>query len=100
MKEVVLIFPDVQSMADFIIKEKISNAEADSFEQTVIGAVSEDQIDIAKEVYGAMLKAVLSWVFISSRIPLKLIRGLSQYCCYIGADEKLLSATDNDPVIL
>ena len=62
MKEVVLIFPDVQSMADFIVREQISNAEADSFEQTIIGAVSEDQIDIAKEVYGAMLKAVLSWV--------------------------------------
>jgi len=60
MKEVVLIFPDVQSMADFIIAEKISKAEADSFEQTVIGAVSEDQIEVAKQVYGAMLKTVLS----------------------------------------
>jgi len=60
MKEVVLIFPDVQSMADFVIAEKISSAETDSFEQTVIGTVSDDQIEIAKEVYGAMLKAVLS----------------------------------------
>jgi hypothetical protein len=60
MKEVVLIFPDVQSMADFIVAEKISKAEADSFEQTVIGVVSDDQIEIAKQVYGAMLKTVLS----------------------------------------
>lgn len=47
-------------MADFIISEKISRAEADSFEQTVIAPVTEDQIEIAREVYGAMLKAVLS----------------------------------------
>jgi len=47
-------------MADFIIAEKVSRAEADSFEQTVIAAVTDDQIEIAKEVYGAMLKAVLS----------------------------------------
>jgi len=60
MKEVVLIFPDVQSMADFIIGEKISRAEADSFEQTVVAAVTDEQIEIAKEAYGAMLKAVLS----------------------------------------
>ena len=38
----------------------ISRAEADSFEQTVIAPVTEDQIEIAREVYGAMLKAVLS----------------------------------------
>ena len=56
MKEVKLIFPDTRSMADFITKQEIGNAEVNSREQTVIVALPDHQIALAETVYGAILK--------------------------------------------
>jgi hypothetical protein len=57
MKKVVLRFPDHLSIADFVLAQKPKNAEVNSLEQTVIASLNDSDIEIAKEVYGAILRA-------------------------------------------
>lgn len=57
MKKVVLLFPDISSMADFIMNEKVGNAEANTFEQTLIAIVTDKEIVTAQRIYGAIIKA-------------------------------------------
>jgi hypothetical protein len=59
MKEVKLIFPDTRSMADFITKQDIGNAEVNSREQTVIAALPDNKIALAETMYGAILKKMI-----------------------------------------
>ena len=60
MKQAVLIFPDTSAMADFLVKEKISNAHVDSIEQTVTSKFTDKQISTAEKLYNAMLKKTIS----------------------------------------
>jgi hypothetical protein len=60
MKKVVLLFPDTTSLADFIMSERINNAEVNSFEQTLVAPMIDTQITKAETVYGAILKAMIS----------------------------------------
>ena len=60
MKQVVLLFPDTAAIADFLIKEKISNAQVDSIEQTVTSKFTNKQISTAEKIYKAMLKKTTS----------------------------------------
>jgi hypothetical protein len=60
MKQVVLIFPDTSAIADFIVKEKISNAEINSIEQTVISTLTDKQIIDAETIYKAMVKKMIT----------------------------------------
>ena len=60
MKRVVLIFPDTTTIADFIVKQKVSNAQVDSIEQTLTSSLSDKQIAIAETVYKAMVKKLTS----------------------------------------
>ena len=59
MKKVVLLFPNTTSIADFILSERVSNAEVNSFEQTLIASMDDKQIAKAETVYGAILKAMM-----------------------------------------
>ena len=56
MKEVKLIFPDNKSMADFLVREKVNNAEVDSNEQMLTAVMPDNKIVAAETLYGAILK--------------------------------------------
>jgi len=60
MKQSVLIFPVTSAMADFLVREKISNADVDSIEQTVTSTFTDKQISTAEKLYNAMLKKTTS----------------------------------------
>ena len=60
MKQSVLIFPDTSAIADFLVREKISNADVDSIEQTVTSTFTDKQISTAEKLYNAMLKKTIS----------------------------------------
>ena len=55
MKKVLLLFPDSVSMSDFIILTKISHAEVNSKERSLITFLEEDEIINACTKYGALL---------------------------------------------
>jgi len=59
MKKALLLFPDSMSMADFLIKEKISHAEVNSNEQTLIAPLDDKQIVRAETVYSAIFKTMI-----------------------------------------
>jgi hypothetical protein len=56
MREVKLIFPDNSTMAEFVVKEKVNNAEVNSHEQILTAALEDDKILVAETMYGAILK--------------------------------------------
>jgi hypothetical protein len=60
MKRVVLIFTDTSSIAEFILRERVSNAEVDSYEQTLTAIINDSQIKVAEDEYKAILKAMIS----------------------------------------
>ena len=59
MKEVKLIFPDNLSMADFVLKEKVNNAEANSQEQILTAEMPHEKVVVAETLYGAILKKMV-----------------------------------------
>jgi hypothetical protein len=59
MKKIVMIFPDITSMANFIIREKIKGAEVNSFEKILAAPMNDKQIVSAETLYGAILKAII-----------------------------------------
>jgi hypothetical protein len=56
MKEVTLIFPDNSALAEFVVKEQVNNAEADSHEQELTALLPDNKITAAESIYGAILK--------------------------------------------
>jgi hypothetical protein len=56
MKEVTLIFPDNWALAEFLVKEQVNNAEADSHEQELTALLPDNKITAAESIYGAILK--------------------------------------------
>ena len=56
MKETVLTFPDIDSLADFIFEQNISNALVDTKEHKVEAILSDDQIVVASTYYSAELR--------------------------------------------
>jgi hypothetical protein len=59
MKKAVLFFPDNASMAEFVIKEKVKQAELNSSEQTLVADMEDEEIIKAETLYGAVLKAMI-----------------------------------------
>ena len=47
------------TMAEFIIKERLTNAEVNSIEQTLIAPMNDRQITAAETIYGAILKTII-----------------------------------------
>lgn len=56
MKEVQLIFPSNAKMAEFVLREKVHYAEANSREQMLTAIMPENKIVAAETLYGAILK--------------------------------------------
>lgn len=52
MKSVVVSFPDITIMAEFILRQKLSHVQTDSKAITITGILSDDQIAKAYTVYG------------------------------------------------
>jgi len=53
MKQALLLFPDVRSMTEFILKNRLSNIECDSKECAVSGVFTDKQLTITEGLYGA-----------------------------------------------
>jgi hypothetical protein len=56
MKKVLLIFPDTTSMADFIIRYRIGNAECNSIECSLLTMLTEREIMIATQNFQAYVQ--------------------------------------------
>ncbi|MFL5741895.1 MAG: hypothetical protein ACJ75B_16855 [Flavisolibacter sp.] len=58
MNKVVLAFPDAASMAEFILTEKITYAETNIAEHTLITVLTESQIEKACQQFDAVIKQI------------------------------------------
>ena len=56
MRKVVLIFPDVISIAEFVLNYKVAKIIIDSSEKRVTGIITEKHLEIAVKKYGARIK--------------------------------------------
>jgi hypothetical protein len=56
MRKVVLIFPDVISITDFILTYKVSKIIVDSSQKLLKGTISEAHLAIACKQFGARIK--------------------------------------------
>jgi hypothetical protein len=59
MRKVVLIFPDVISIAEFVLSYKVAKIIIDSSEKKLTGIISDKHLDIAVKQYGARIKESL-----------------------------------------
>jgi len=59
MQKVLLVFPDVTTMAEFVVKQQVNNAEVNSLEQTLVATIRDEQIEVAEKIYGAFLKSII-----------------------------------------
>jgi len=57
MKKAVLIFPEVTSMAEFILSQRISRAQSNSNDLTLTGVMTEQQIATARKQFKAKVKS-------------------------------------------
>jgi hypothetical protein len=55
MKKVTLLFPDHLTIADYILSEKVRDANVDFSQQTLTAALTEQDIEVALERYGAVV---------------------------------------------
>jgi hypothetical protein len=55
MKKVVLIFPDVRTMTEFVLRNKIAHAEVNTREVSLTSFLSENEIATACNWYNASL---------------------------------------------
>lgn len=62
MERVTLVFQDIQSIADFVLENGISNSEVYSSEYKLIALLSDEQISLACDNYNA--------VRLNKRIPI------------------------------
>jgi len=56
MRKVILIFPDVTSISEFLLTYKVSRAIVDSTEKKLKGIMSDKHLSIACRQYGAKIK--------------------------------------------
>jgi hypothetical protein len=55
MKKVTLLFPDHLTIADYILSEKVRDANVDFSQQTLTAALTEQDIEVAHARYGAVV---------------------------------------------
>jgi len=60
MKKIGMVFPDNTSMSNFIIREKITSAEVDPYQKTLVAPMNDKQMVIAETFYGATVKRTTS----------------------------------------
>ena len=56
MRKVILVFPDVISLTDFILTHKVSKIIIDSSQKMLKGTISESHLGIACKQYGARVR--------------------------------------------
>ena len=56
MEKVVLLFPNIVSISNFLLQYRIAGIEVNSLERSVIGCLTSDQIIVACNQYNAYLK--------------------------------------------
>lgn len=54
MNPVVLIFPDLETLSNFLLENKPSNVEVNSKEQSITSVLSDEDIIIAETEYNAL----------------------------------------------
>jgi hypothetical protein len=59
MRKVILLFPDLASIAEFLLTHKVSKSQVDSTQKTLSGIMAEKDVVIACEQYGARVKSVI-----------------------------------------
>jgi hypothetical protein len=55
MKKVILIFPSVSAIADFVIKQCVKGAQVIASENKLLANLSEKQMEIASDDYDAII---------------------------------------------
>ena len=60
MKKVTLIFPDVTTMAEFILIQRLSHIETDCKHYKLTGLLSSENITLAKKKYKAQVVSFTS----------------------------------------
>jgi hypothetical protein len=56
MRKVLLLFPDVISISDFVLTEKVSKVIIDSSRKTLKGIITEKQLQVACKEFNAKVK--------------------------------------------
>lgn len=56
MRKVILVFPDVTSIAEFLLNHKVSKTIIDSSQKTLKGIITDKALDAAVKQYGARIK--------------------------------------------
>jgi len=56
MRKVILIFPDVISLTEFVLSHKVSKTIIDSSQKTLKGIMSDKVLSVAVKEYGAKIK--------------------------------------------
>jgi hypothetical protein len=56
MRKVILVFPDVTSLCEFIMTNRVSKVLIDSSEKMLKGTLSEKHLSIACKQYGAKIR--------------------------------------------
>ena len=56
MESVLLIFPDVTSIMQFILEQNANGVEVNTLETSIMGELPHNKIDIAINKYGAFVK--------------------------------------------
>ena len=56
MRKVILFFPDVTTLSEFILTHKVSRVVIDSSEKMLKGTISNELLRVACKQYGARIK--------------------------------------------
>ena len=59
MRKVILIFPDIVSLTDFILTQKVSKVIVDSSQKLLKGTITESNLSIACKQYGAKIREAI-----------------------------------------
>ena len=60
MKKVILVFPDVTSMSEFLLLNKVSKAHTKTCDKELRGIVTDKVLTVASKEYGAKVKESVS----------------------------------------
>lgn len=56
MRKVILVFPNVTGLAEFLLSHKVSKTIIDSSQKTLKGIMNEKVLSVAVKQYGAKIK--------------------------------------------
>ena len=59
MRKVILIFPDIISLTDFVLTQKVSKVIIDSSQKMLKGTITESSLGIACKQFGAKVREAI-----------------------------------------